>query len=44
MGNPFVKIQLEGFTNAKDDSNNWTVGMGITLGVSIFFVGNIVMF
>ena len=34
MNNPYLKIELEGFENASDDSSQWTVAFGIVLGVS----------
>ena len=34
MNNPYVKIELEGFENAGDDSTAWTTAFAITLGVS----------
>ena len=36
MGNPYLKEELEGFDNAKDDAGNWLTAFGITIGVSSF--------
>ena len=34
MNNPYLKIELEGFENAGDDSSAWLTSFGIVLGVS----------
>ena len=38
MGNSFVKIELEKFANADDDSGNWLLAFGIVLIVSNYSV------
>ena len=34
MGNPVIKEEYEGFTNAKDDASNWLTAFIITIVVS----------
>ena len=35
MNNPYLKIELEAFENAGDDSSNWLTAFLTTLGVSV---------
>ena len=34
MNNPYMKIKLEGFENAGDESSQWLIAFGTTIGVS----------
>ena len=35
MDSPYMKIELEGFTQASDDSSNWTVAFIITVVLNV---------
>ena len=34
MNNPYLKIELEGFENAGEDSSQWLTAFAIVIGVS----------